>query len=181
MSAVGEAEEGAMSVAGEAKDRSVGELAAALGGVLEARGWKVATAESCTGGLIAGAITDVPGSSGWFERGFVTYSNEAKVEMLGVASDALAAHGAVSEAVAAEMASGALARSTADLAVAVTGVAGPSGGTPAKPVGMVCFGWAKRSGAVETATRHFDGDRAAVREATVAAALAGLIHRARSD
>ena len=154
-------------------------LAIDLGGVLAARGWKVAIGESCTGGLIAGAITDVAGSSGWFDRAFVTYSNEAKVEMLGVRPETLAAHGAVSEAAAREMASGTLARSAADLAVAVTGVAGPSGGTPGKPVGMVCFGWAERNGAVETATRHFDGDRVAIRQATVAVALAGLVERAR--
>jgi nicotinamide-nucleotide amidase len=137
----------------------------------------VTTAESCTGGLIAGAITDVPGSSGWFDRGFVTYSNDAKMALLGVREATLAAHGAVSEEAAAEMASGALARSAADLAVAVTGVAGPDGGTPAKPVGMVCFGWARRGGAVDTATRHFPGDRAAVRAASVAVALQGLIDR----
>ena len=174
-----------MSAAGEAQDAcaSAAEtvaLAITLGEALGARAWKVATGESCTGGMIAGAITDVAGSSGWFDRGFVTYSNEAKVEMLGVRPETLAAHGAVSEATAREMASGALARSAADLAVAVTGVAGPSGGTSDKPVGMVCFGWAKRDGAVETATRRFGGDRAAIRQATVAVALAGLIERARS-
>jgi nicotinamide-nucleotide amidase len=103
-------------------------LAVALGRAMEARGWMVATAESCTGGLIAGAITDVAGSSGWFDRGFVTYSNEAKTGMLGVRPETLAAHGAVSEATAREMAAGALERSRADVAVAVTGVAGPAGG-----------------------------------------------------
>ena len=132
----------------------------------------MATAESCTGGLIAGAITDVAGSSGWFDRGFVTYSNEAKIEMLGVQADTLAAHGAVSEATAAEMAAGALARSRADLAVAVTGVAGPDGGSAAKPVGTVCFAWARAGEPVATATRHFPGDREAVRAATVCAAPA---------
>jgi nicotinamide-nucleotide amidase len=170
----------ARSAKGAAVDNETLALAVALGGVLEARGWKVTTAESCTGGLIAGSITDVAGSSSWFDRGFVTYSNGAKVEMLGVHSATLAAHGAVSEAVAREMASGALARSAADVAVAVTGVAGPSGGTPDKPVGMVCFGWAMRIGTVEAETRHFDGDRAAIRRATVAVALAGLVERARS-
>jgi nicotinamide-nucleotide amidase len=152
-------------------------LAVELGCALAARGLVVATAESCTGGLIAGAITDVPGSSGWFDRGFVTYSNAAKTEMLGVRADTLAAHGAVSEETAAEMALGALERSNAALAVAVTGVAGPDGGTPAKPVGMVCFAWARRIGDVDTATRRFAGDRAAVRAATVAVALQGLIDR----
>jgi nicotinamide-nucleotide amidase len=152
-------------------------LAKALGRALAARGWRAATAESCTAGLIAGAITDVAGSSAWFDRGFVTYSNAAKTEMLGVREATLAAHGAVSEAVAREMAEGALARSPADVAVAVTGVAGPAGGTAAKPVGMVCFAWGVRGGAVETATRHFPGDRAAVRAATVAEALAGMLDR----
>jgi nicotinamide-nucleotide amidase len=146
-----------------------------VGRALEAWGRRLATAESCTGGLIAGAITAVPGSSRWFDRGFVTYANEAKVEMLGVSADTLASAGAVSEAVAAEMAAGALARSRADVAVAVTGIAGPDGGTPAKPVGTVCFAWARRGGAVATATLHFPGDRAAVRAATVAAALRGVL------
>jgi len=152
-------------------------LATALGAALRRRGLTVATAESCTGGLVAGAITDVPGSSTWFERGFVTYSNEAKMEMLGVRPETLGAHGAVSEATAAEMAAGALARSRADLAVAVTGIAGPDGGSAVKPVGTVCFGWARRNGAVDTVTRHFAGDRAVVRTATVEAALRGLIDR----
>ena len=153
------------------------ELAAELGALLAARGWRVATAESCTGGLVAGAITAVAGSSGWFDRGFVTYSNEAKVEMLGVRQATLDAQGAVSEATAAEMASGALTRSRAALAVAVTGIAGPDGGSAAKPVGTVCFGWARRGGPVETVMLRFPGDRAAVRGATVAAALQGLIDR----
>ena len=157
------------------------EAAAELGRLLEARGWRVATAESCTGGLIAGAITDVAGSSGWFDRGFVTYSNEAKREMLGVRADTLAAHGAVSEATAREMAAGALARSGSDLAVAVTGIAGPAGGSVDKPVGMVCFGWAKRGAPLESATQCFGGDRAAIRAATVAVALAGLVERAGAD
>ena len=152
-------------------------LAVALGRTLQRHGLCVATAESCTGGLIAGAITDVAGSSGWFDRGFVTYSNEAKIEMLGVQADTLAAHGAVSEATAAEMAAGALARSGADLAVAVTGVAGPDGGSATKPVGTVCFAWARAGEPVATATRHFPGDREAVRAATVCAALQGLIDR----
>jgi nicotinamide-nucleotide amidase len=153
------------------------DLAIALGEALQRRGLHVATAESCTGGLIASAITDVAGSSGWFDRGFVTYSNKAKVEMLGVRAETLAAHGAVSEATAAEMAAGALAHSGADLAVAVTGIAGPDGGTPAKPVGTVCFAWARRGRALATATRQLAGDRAAVRAATVRAALQGLLDR----
>ena len=145
---------------------------------MRARQWTVAAAESCTGGLIAAAITDIAGSSDWFDRGFVTYSNEAKRQMLGVRAETLAAHGAVSEATAREMAMGALARSGASIAVAVTGIAGPAGGTPAKPVGLVCFAWAKRGGAVEARTERFPGDRAAVRAATVRRALEGLIERA---
>ena len=152
-------------------------LAQALGAALARRGWKVATAESCTGGLVAGAITGIAGSSGWFERGFVTYSNEAKVELLDVAAATLARFGAVSEETAREMAAGAIAGSRAKLAVAVTGIAGPDGGTPDKPVGTVCFAWARRAGAVETTTRRFPGDRAEVRAATVAAALQGLLDR----
>jgi nicotinamide-nucleotide amidase len=152
-------------------------LARALGAALARRGWKVATAESCTGGLVAGAITEIAGSSGWFDRGFVTYSNEAKVELLGVAAATIRRFGAVSEETAREMAAGALAASRAKLAVAVTGIAGPDGGTPDKPVGTVCFAWARRGGAVEAATRRFPGGRAEVRAATVAAALQGLLDR----
>jgi nicotinamide-nucleotide amidase len=154
------------------------DLAVRLGRTLRDRRWTVATAESCTGGLIAGAITEVAGSSGWFDRGFVTYSNEAKIEMLGVRPDTLAAHGAVSEATAREMAAGALDRSGADVAVAVTGVAGPAGGTPEKPVGLVCFAWASRHASVEAHTERFAGDRAGVRAATVDVALQGLIELA---
>jgi nicotinamide-nucleotide amidase len=150
-------------------------LAVTLGDALRARRLRVATAESCTGGLVAGAITAVAGSSEWFERGFVTYSNEAKREMLGVAHALIEAHGAVSEPVARAMAEGALARSAADCAVAVTGVAGPGGGSAAKPVGMVCFGFALRGGETRVETRHFPGDRAAVRAASVEEALSGLV------
>lgn len=150
-------------------------VAAEVGRCLLARGWRVATAESCTGGLVAGAITAIAGSSDWFERGFVTYSNAAKHEMLGVALDLIERHGAVSEAVAEAMAKGALAHSDADCALAVTGVAGPGGGTAAKPVGMVCFGWLLRGRPASVATHHLPGDRAAVREASVNLALRGLI------
>jgi len=150
-------------------------LATRLGALLEARGWRVSTAESCTGGLVAGAITDIAGSSAWFERGFVTYSNPAKTEMLGVRAETLAAHGAVSEATAREMVAGALDQSSSDIAVAVTGIAGPSGGTPQKPVGLVCFAWGCRGGTVRSLTQQFPGDRAAVREASVVEALDGLI------
>ena len=119
-------------------------LAIDVGRALAVRKWTLATAESCTGGLVAGAITDIAGSSGWFDRGFVTYSNEAKVDLLGVRPETLARFGAVSEATVREMAAGALGRSRADIAVAVTGVAGPAGGTPEKPVGLVWFAWAVR-------------------------------------
>lgn len=155
-------------------DAQIAALAVDLGARLAARGAMCATAESCTGGLVAGAITDVAGSSAWFDRGFVTYSNEAKMELLGVPAATLAQHGAVSEATARAMAEGALARSRARLAVAITGVAGPGGGSAAKPVGTVCFAWAVRDDATIATTRHFDGDRFAVRRAAVAAALAGL-------
>jgi nicotinamide-nucleotide amidase len=146
-------------------------LAAAVGERLKARGWMLATAESCTGGGVAHAVTAISGSSEWFDRGFVTYSNVAKQELLGVAESTLVAHGAVSEATACEMARGALAHSAAQVAVAITGVAGPTGGTAAKPVGMVCFGFAVRGGKSGAETRHYAGDRAAVRAQSVAHAL----------
>jgi nicotinamide-nucleotide amidase len=147
-----------------------------LASALKSRGLMLATAESCTGGLIAGACTEVSGSSDWFERGFVTYSNAAKHGLLGVPALLIEQHGAVSEPVARAMASGALAHSPAQLAVAVTGVAGPTGGSPDKPVGTVWFGWATPEG-VFTEHQRFDGDRAAVRQATVRHALAGLLQR----
>lgn len=147
-----------------------------LATALKARGLMMATAESCTGGLIAGACTELSGSSDWFERGFVTYSNAAKHGLLGVPALLIEQHGAVSEPVARAMASGALAHSPAQLAVAVTGVAGPTGGSADKPVGTVWFGWATPEG-VFTEHQRFDGDRAAVRQATVRHALAGLLQR----
>ena len=152
------------------------ELAAQAGARLQARGLVLASAESCTGGLIAGAITAVAGSSGWFDRGFVTYSDGAKQEMLGVPAAVLAGYGAVSEAVARAMAEGALAKCAADLAVAVTGIAGPGGGTAAKPVGMVCFGWALRGRPTAVGTMQFPGDRAAIRALTVRHALEGILN-----
>jgi nicotinamide-nucleotide amidase len=157
------------------------DLAIAVGAALTARGWMLATVESCTGGLAAAAITAVPGSSGWFERGFVTYSNRSKIEMLGVQPETLAAQGAVSEAVAAQMAHGGLAASAAGITLSITGVAGPDGGTADKPVGLVCFGWAWRDADgvhVETASRRFDGDRAAVRSQATVHALQGVLQRA---
>lgn len=138
------------------------------------RGWRLAAAESCTGGLIAAACTELAGSSDWFERGFVTYSNAAKTELLGVPAALIEAHGAVSEPVARAMVQGTLARSAAQLALSVTGIAGPSGGSSAKPVGTVWFGWAL-PGRVWTECRRFDGDRAAVRQASVAYALGTLV------
>jgi len=156
-------------------DDTLVELAAELGSALKAHGWMLALAESCTGGWVAQAVTAVPGSSAWFERGFVTYSNAAKMEMLGVTAETLRLHGAVSEPTAREMALGALAHSRAQVAAAVTGIAGPDGGTPAKPVGTVCFAWAFAGGAVHAATHHFAGDREAVRRQSTEAALRGLL------
>jgi nicotinamide-nucleotide amidase len=153
-------------------------LVAQLADLLIKKTWMLATAESCTGGMIATACTDLAGSSAWFERGFVTYSNAAKIELLGVDASLIAEHGAVSELVARAMAQGALARSglgsRAQVAVSVTGVAGPTGGSAAKPVGTVWFGFATPAGVV-TETRLFAGDRAAVRQATVLHALQRLI------
>ncbi len=139
--------------------------------LLKKNGWFLTTAESCTGGLIAATCTELAGSSTWFERGFVTYSNAAKCEQLGVEANLIEQHGAVSEPVARAMATGALAHARAQVAIAVTGVAGPSGGSADKPVGTVWFGFALPSG-VFTEVRCFDGDRAAVRQATVHHALA---------
>lgn len=172
-------------------------LAARLGAALGQRGECLATAESCTGGGVAQALTAIAGSSAWFERGFVTYANAAKMEMLGVPESTLARHGAVSEATARAMAEGALRHSHADWSLAITGIAGPTGGTPEKPVGTVCFAWAGREagdnagGEVdcetgdeigrgingEAQTMHFTGDRAAVRAQAVRHALRGLLER----
>jgi nicotinamide-nucleotide amidase len=135
----------------------------------------LATAESCTGGWISEAVTMVPGSSDWFERGFVTYTYISKREMLGVNEASLEAHGAVSEEVVREMAEGALARSHAQVAVAVSGVAGPSGGTPGKPVGTVCFAWGSKDGRLRSETKHLAGDREAVRRQSVEHALKGVL------
>lgn len=153
--------------------------AQAAGAALRARGWTMAAAESCTGGGVAFAVTQIAGSSMWFDRGFVTYSNDAKQQMLGVPAALLGAHGAVSEPVAAAMAAGALAHSRAHAALAITGIAGPGGATPGKPVGTVCFAWALRADQnprVITCTHRFDGDRAAVRTQAIVFALDGLVH-----
>jgi nicotinamide-nucleotide amidase len=151
-------------------------LASELVAALSTRGLTVATAESCTGGWIAKTLTDVPGSSAVFGYGFVSYSNAAKVDLLGVDAAAIETHGAVSESVVRQMADGALARSGADLAVAVSGIAGPDGGTSAKPVGTVCFAWAGQ-GQTVTGTEVFTGDREAVRSRTVLHAIEGLLGR----
>ena len=156
-------------------ERYITELARRLGAACRRRGVMVATAESCTGGGVGEAITRIAGSSGWFERGFVTYTNRAKEEMLGVSHAALEAHGAVSEAVASEMASGALAHSGADVAVAITGIAGPGGGSVEKPLGLVWFAWTHRGGPVQCRRFVLAGDREAVRRQSVAIALQGLI------
>ncbi|MEC5212922.1 nicotinamide-nucleotide amidase [Polaromonas sp. CG_9.5] len=149
-------------------------LTASLAAILQKNGWRMSTAESCTGGMIAAACTDLPGSSVWFDRGFVTYSNEAKTDMLGVPAELIGRHGAVSEEVARAMAQGAVTHSLAQAAVAVTGVAGPSGGSAEKPVGTVWLAWATPAGVISERC-HFDGDRAAVRQATVLHALQRLV------
>lgn len=141
---------------------------------LQARHWMLASAESCTGGLIAATCTDLAGSSNWFERGFVTYSNSAKTDLLGVDAQLIRRHGAVSEAVVRAMASGALLHAQAQIAVAVTGVAGPAGGSPDKPVGTVWLAWATQDNVI-CSREWFDGDRQAVRQASVRKAIEGLI------
>ncbi len=138
----------------------------------------LATAESCTGGWIGQAITMVPGSSEWFDRGFITYTNGSKMEMLGVSADTLRQHGAVSEQTVQEMVSGTLQRSAAQVAVAVSGVAGPAGGTPLKPVGTVCIAWGWRGQTVHTETLHLAGDRDAVRRQSVAVTLRRILQDA---
>lgn len=149
-------------------------LVAEIGGALSARGEWLVTAESCTGGGLAQLLTSVPGSSSWFERGYVTYSNRSKTEMLGVPAELIATHGAVSEEVARAMAEGAITSSGADHAVAITGIAGPAGGSPEKPVGMVWIAWSARGGDTRATRHRFPGNREQIRDASVRAALAGL-------
>jgi nicotinamide-nucleotide amidase len=156
---------------------ALGPLARRVGARLKKRALKLATAESCTGGWIAQAVTAIAGSSDWFERGFVTYSNRSKRELLGVRGRTLSRYGAVSEETAREMASGALERSRAQVAIAVTGVAGPGGGTRKKPVGTVCFAWSSRRRVAQSVTRRFPGTRESVRRRSVAFALQGLLER----
>ena len=160
-------------------DDELYQLAEAVGRALQSKGWMIATAESCTGGWIGQAITMVPGSSQWFDRGFITYTNRAKMEMLGVSADTLKRHGAVSEQTVEEMVSGALQRSAAQIAVAVSGVAGPTGGTPEKPVGTVCLAWGTRDGPARLRTLRLTGDRDAVRRQTVVIALRELFAQGR--
>jgi len=154
-------------------DDHLHQLSQRLGEQLLQRNWRIATAESCTGGGVAAAITAIPGSSAWFEYGIVSYANAAKEKLLGVSSETLAREGAVSEAVVIEMARGVLALSGADIAVAVSGVAGPSGGSPEKPVGTVWFAWVMTTGEMKTELKHFDGDRAEVQRLAVVWALEG--------
>lgn len=150
------------------------ELAEQLGRFLKDCSKTIATAESCTGGWIAQTITDVPGSSAWFDRGFVTYSNTAKVQMLAVSPQTLQDYGAVSAETATEMAAGALAHSDADVAVAVTGIAGPDGGTPDKPVGTVFIAWADKNGETKALRKQLSGNRRLIREQTVRSAIEGV-------
>ena len=159
------------------------ELARRVGERLKAANAVLATAESCTGGWVAQVVTSIAGSSAWFDRGFVTYSDAAKQELLGVGAETLRAHGAVSEATAREMARGALERSQATVAVSITGIAGPGGGTPEKPVGTVCLAWALRDGTksgtkcggTKSETRRFTGDRESIRRQSVVLALEGVL------
>lgn len=156
-------------------DAELYEVSGRVGDALKAKALAMAAAESCTGGWIGQAVTMVPGSSKWFDRGFVTYTNEAKQEMLGVSAETLKKFGAVSEQTVREMAAGALKASRAQISVAVSGVAGPDGGTPKNPVGTVCIAWCKAGGDPIARTHRFHGDRDAVRRQSVIAALEGLL------
>ncbi len=158
-------------------DAQLDTLSQLVGNHLATRGWRLVTAESCTGGWVAEVVTATAGSSGWFDCGFITYSNDAKCALLGVSPMTLARHGAVSEATVAAMAEGCLERSEAEVALSISGIAGPGGGSPAKPVGTVCFGWARHGEAPQTTTCHFDCDRAAVRRQAVVFALTKLLRR----
>lgn len=152
-------------------------LSTALGSACHQHQLTIATAESCTGGWAAQVITHTAGSSTWFERGFVTYANAAKVDMLGVLPATLETYGAVSRQTAMEMASGAIAHSKADISLSITGIAGPSGGSPGKPVGTVCFAWCIKGGAAEAEQCQLSGDREAIRRAAVKHGLQGLLDR----
>ena len=157
--------------------KSLINIAQELGTALKVRGFVLALAESCTGGMVAQAVTSIAGSSAWFDRGFVTYSNAAKIEMLGVSAQTLEKFGAVSEEVAKEMALGALKNSHAQIAGSITGIAGPDGGSAEKPVGTVCFAWASINTQTEAITIKFTGNREEIRQQAAAALMAGLIER----
>ena len=157
-------------------DADLAALSERLGNALRRRALTLATAESCTGGWAAQVVTHTAGSSEWFERGFVTYSNAAKTDMLGVSPATLAAHGAVSEETACAMAAGALANSNALISLAITGIAGPTGGSPGKPVGTVCFAWCHKGQVPAADTRRFVGDRETIRRQAVILALEGVLH-----
>lgn len=156
-------------------DEELLQLAHTVGHKLHEKGWMLASAESCTGGWLAQVVTAIPGSSAWFDRGFVTYSNQAKQDMLGVSANTLETHGAVSEETVKEMATGALAHSAAQIGTSISGIAGPGGGSKKKPVGTVCIGWATRDGEPLSTTCRLSGDREEIRSRAVAAALRGLI------
>ncbi|HTJ96489.1 MAG TPA: nicotinamide-nucleotide amidase [Rhodocyclaceae bacterium] len=158
-------------------DSELESLSVQLGKALSERALTLATAESCTGGWVAELVTDTAGSSGWFERGFITYSNQSKADMLGVRMDTLAHFGAVSEETAQEMAAGAIKFSRADWAISITGIAGPGGGSLGKPVGTVCFAWCRRGAEPISEIQHFAGDRRAVRRRAVLYALRGLLQQ----
>lgn len=158
-------------------DADLTALSAAVGEACSRHASTLATAESCTGGWVAQVLTHTPGSSAWFERGFITYANEAKIEMLGVRPETLAAHGAISIETAAEMAAGAIERSHASISLAITGLAGPTGGSSRKPVGTVCFAWCRRGEPPEAEVCRFDGDREGIRRQSVIHALEGLLAR----
>lgn len=164
-----------MSKSAVAGDEELNELAHSVAAIFTQRGATLVAAESCTGGWIAKTLTDIAGSSAWFECGVVAYSYEAKEALLGVRPETLEHHGAVSRETVTEMVAGALARFGATVAVAVTGIAGPSGGTADKPVGTVWIGWKRRGGYAQTELFHFNGDRESVRRQTVAAALRGVL------
>lgn len=159
----------------EALDREIATVVEHLGPALRERGWMLCTAESCTGGWMSKVCTDIPGSSDWFYGGYVCYSYPAKEHQLGVIHDDLVQHGAVSEEIASQMALGARRASAAGITVSATGIAGPGGGMPNKPVGLVCFGWSIIGGRIQTASEVFQGDRDQVRRQTVLFALQGVL------
>ncbi|WP_371860797.1 CinA family protein [Vibrio sagamiensis] len=163
----------------EVNSKSIGQISALLGEALGKKGLSMTTAESCTGGGVASAITDIAGSSAWFDRAFITYSNQAKMEMLDVNSVVLESHGAVSEPVVKAMVEGALRHSDAHIGAAISGIAGPGGGSVDKPVGTVCFAFADREGWLKTETLHFDGDRRQVRQLAIQHVLVRLLEHLR--